>query len=133
MDELKQKFLELSPSQRREFIAVLMETIAKENRAHLVNTIDDPIAVGSRYVARMNAILGINILDTDRHRDFIWGRNCVIWQMGIDGFTEKQIASVIPLTHSTICNSRKKMRAALQYPGTAPFANELYNKFTASI
>jgi len=133
MDELKQMVKDLSAAQRRDLLNILLRAISDEHHKHNVRDAADPVEVGSAYVRRMNEILGINILETDRHRDFLWGRNIVIWQMGLDGFTEKQICEVIPLTHSTICNSRARMRGAFQVPGSNPFAISLYNKFTSLI
>ena len=130
MDELKQRITKLSTEERWDLYAYLLKLFSLDSIRH---TPTKPLAVGVTYVSRMNEILGINILHRDRHPQFLWGRNCVIWKMTIDGFTENEIATVIPLNPSTICNSRKNMRNALKYPGACPFANELWNKFNQAI
>ena len=133
MDRLKHMVRSLSVTQRRELLSFMLDIIAAEHQGRALSSQGDPVIVGAEYVRTMNGLLGINILEEDRHREFLWGRNCVIWKMVADGFTEKQIREVIPLSHSTICHSRAKMRDAFCFPNSFPFAIELYNKFTSLI
>lgn len=131
MDDLKNTIRNLPAEQRRDLLAVLHETFASDHRRHLSDR--DPCSVGAGYVTRMNELLGINILQEDRHFDWLWGRNCVIWKMTLDGFTEKQISEVVSLNLSTICNSRKNMKAVMQLPHAYPAVLDLWNKFNETI
>lgn len=91
--------------------------------------IADVDEVGETYVKIMSDILGVSPLLMSRKKDLVWGRNAIAYQLCQDGFSQKEIASVVHKNRVTVVHCIQMMELALRNPRQYYSEMKIWNKF----
>jgi hypothetical protein len=90
---------------------------------------NDAMDVGSKYIKIVKDVIGVNPLEKTRKREAVWGRNVVAYQLCIDGFIQKDIATVIGKNRVTVVHCIQMMNEALKSPNQYKWEYDIWQQF----
>ena len=85
------------------------------------------------YVQIMNSIVGADILLPNRHKELVWARNFVAYQLSIEGMSSVKIGRKLKRTHSSILHAVENAKNAIVYRNMYKEELEIWNKFQKMI